>query len=156
MVGNGRGSPIADRPPLWNVMQMPGRLILTLSAAFLFLAGGSALFAPEELALAFDPASSRSMPIAVQLIGSGFLGFAILNWMSRGNRIGGIYSRPLALGNLMLFMTAALSLGKAAGAKAVPAAGVGLCAVFAVLAASFAWLIFAHDPTRAEAANNAS
>lgn len=137
-------------------MQMPGRLILTLSAAVLFLAGGSALFAAEELALAFDPAPSRGEPIAVQLVGSGFLGFALLNWMSRRNRIGGIYARPLALGNMTVFLTAALTLGKAATTEDIPAAAVGLCAVFAFLAASFAWLIIAHDPARVKAPKNAS
>src|SRR4051794_8097057 len=131
---------------MWNVPGMPGRLILTFSAIVLFVAGGGALFAPDELARAVDPSASRSLAVIVQLLGSGFLGFALINWMSRRNRIGGIYARPLGMGNLLLFATAALTLGKAATAESLPVAGIGVCVVLAMLAASFAWLVFAHDP----------
>jgi hypothetical protein len=125
---------------------MSGRLILSFSAIFLFIAGGATLFAPGELARAFDPTGSRALPVTVQLIGSGFLGFALMNWMSRRNRIGGIYARPLGMGNLLLFATAALTVGKAAAARNLPAAGMGVCMVLAMLAVSFAWLVFVHDP----------
>jgi hypothetical protein len=125
---------------------MPGRLVLSLSAIVLSITGGVALFAPDELAQAIEPAASRDLPVIIQLVASGLLGFALVNWMSRRNRIGGIYARPLGLGNLLLFGTAALTLGKAAAKEILPIAGIGVCAVFAVLAASFAWLVFFHDP----------
>ena len=131
---------------MWNVARMPGHVILTLSAIVLFIAGGATLFAPEELARALDPSASRGLAVIIQLVGSGFLGFALINWMSRRNKIGGIYARPLGMGNLLLFATAALTLGKAAMAESLPLAAIGVCAVLAVLAASFAWLVFAHDP----------
>lgn len=131
---------------MWNVTRMPGRLILTVSAIVLFIAGGATLFAPDELARALDPSASRGLAVIIQLVGSGFLGFALMNWMSRRNRIGGIYARPLGMGNLLPFATAALTLGKAAAAEKLPAAGIGVCGVLAVLAASFAWLVFAYDP----------
>lgn len=131
---------------MWNVTQMPGRLILSFSAIVLFIAGGATLFAPDELARAIDPSASHSASVIVQLLGSGFLGFALVNWMSRRNRIGGIYARPLGMGNLLLFATAALTLGKGAVAENLPAAGIGLCLVPALVAGSFAWLVFAHDP----------
>lgn len=126
---------------------MPGRLILTFSAIVLFIAGGATLFAPDELARALAPGQSRALVAVVQLLGSGFLGFALINWMSRKNRIGGIYARPLGMGNLMLFATLALTLGKAVTAERLPAAAIAICVVPAALAASFAWLVFAHDPT---------
>ena len=127
---------------------MPGRLILTFSAIVLFFAGGATLFAPDELARALDQSASRSLAVIIQLVGSGLLGFAVTNWMSRRNRIGGIYARPLAMGNLLLFVTAALTLGKAAVAEKLPTASIGVCAVLTALAASFAWLVFAYDPVR--------
>lgn len=46
---------------MWNVMRMPGRLILTFSALVLFMAGGATLFAPDELARALDPSASRGL-----------------------------------------------------------------------------------------------
>lgn len=125
---------------------MPGRLILTFSAIVLFIVGGATLFAPDELARALDPSASRGLAVIIQLVGSGFLGFALVDWMSRRNRIGGIYSRPLGMGNLLLFATAALTIGRASAAEKLPAAGFAVCAVFTALAASFAWLVFAHDP----------
>jgi len=124
---------------------MPGRLILTASAIVLGVFGAVALFAPDELSPIFG-APSTALSTAIQLIGSGFLGFAGLNWMSRGNRIGGIYARPLGIGNLMLFTTAALTVGRAATTGQIPSASLGLCAVLGLLAASFAWLVFLHDP----------
>jgi len=135
---------------------MPGRLILTFSAIALFIAGGAALFAPDELARLFDPTTSPVLPVAIQLVGGSFLGFALMNWMSRKNRIGGIYARPIGMGNLLLFTTGALTLGKATAAGTLPAAGAGICAVFAILAASFAWLVFAHDPVSERPAKSAA
>lgn len=127
---------------------MSARSILTVSALVLALGGTTTLFAPNELARALDPAASPALAAAIQIAGSGLLGFAMLNWMSRRNRIGGIYGRPLALGNLLLFAAAALSLGKAVSNGSLPTSGYGLCAVLAGLAGAFAWLIFAHDPLR--------
>jgi hypothetical protein len=39
----------------------------------------------------------------VQMMGALYLGFAILNWTARGVLIGGIYARPVALGNFLHF-----------------------------------------------------
>jgi hypothetical protein len=134
---------------------MPGRIILTLSALALFVSGLAALFAPDELARLLDPVASSSLPVAIQLTGGSLLGFALLNWMSRRNRIGGIYARPIGMGNLMLFTTAALTIGKALFAGHLPPALIPAGVVFGVLAASFAWLVFVHDPISGAAAQRA-
>ena len=138
--------PIADHQRLWNVVYMPGRFILTFGAITLFVVGGAALFGPDEISHSFDPAASRGMVIAIQLFGGSLMGFAIMDWMGRKNRIGGIYARPLGLGNLVLFTTAALTLGKASAAGHLPTWTAGICALFAILAISFGWLVFGHDP----------
>jgi hypothetical protein len=135
---------------------MSGRIILTLSAILLFIAGLATLFAPKELARELDPGASPSLALFVQLLGSGALGFALMNWMSRRNRIGGIYGRPLAMGNLLLFGTSALSVGKAVAAKGLPEAGSAFCIVLGLLAVSFAWLIFVHDPVSDTATKSAA
>jgi hypothetical protein len=121
-------------------------MILTASAIVLAAAGGIALFAPDELARALEATSSRTLSLTVQLIGSGFLSLAVLNWMSRGNRIGGIYARPTGIANLLMFMTAAFSVGKAANAGALPAWGWAGCVITGAFALAYAWLVFAHDP----------
>ena len=125
---------------------MHGRLILLLSALILFAVGGAALFAADEVARLFDAGGSKGLALAIQLMACGLLGFAVLNWMSRGNRIGGIYARPIGIGNLLLFTTASLTIGKAALAGSLPIIVTAVGVVFAVLAIAFAWLVFFHDP----------
>ena len=125
---------------------MHGRLILLLSALILFAVGGAALFAADEVARLFDAGGGKGLALAIQLSGCGLLGFAVLNWMSRGNRIGGIYARPIGIGNLLLFTTASLTIGKAALAGSLPIIVTAVGVVFAVLAIAFAWLVFVHDP----------
>ena len=125
---------------------MSSRLILTLSAFVLAVLGAVTMFAPHELASAVDPSASPSAAALIQTAGSALIAVAVLNWMSRGNRIGGIYGRPLAVGNLLLFTSASLSLGKAAAAGSLPETSLALCALLGGLAASFAWLTFVHDP----------
>lgn len=125
---------------------MSGRLILTLSAGVLFVCGGAGLFAADEVGRILAPAPSPTIPVVVQLAASGLLGFSMLNWMSRGSRIGGIYPRPIGLANLLLFTTTALTLGKAVAAETLLASAAGLGVIFSTLAVSFAWLLFGHDP----------
>ena len=123
-----------------------GRTILTASALVLAATGGIALFAPDETARAVEATASRNLSLAIQLIGAGFLGIAVLDWMSRGNRIGGIYARPIGIANLLMFMTTAFSIGKAASAGALPTWGWAGCVVSGGFALAYAWLVFAHDP----------
>jgi hypothetical protein len=125
---------------------MHGRLILTLSALILFAVGGAALFAADEVARLFAAGASKGLAFAIQLTGCGLLGFAALNWMSRGNRIGGIYARPIGIGNLLLFTTAGLTIGKATLAGSLPVIVTAVGIIFAILAIAFAWLVFVHDP----------
>ncbi|MCC3155493.1 hypothetical protein Q3A66_20730 [Hymenobacter sp. BT770] len=114
---------------------MNTKFLLGASAA-LMAAGGLALqFAPHEvLAYAGYPASGLA-PVVVQLLGALYLGFALLNWMSKGVRMGGIYARPLAVGNVLHFLAGAFTLlhyalrNPAAAGVWVGAAGYALLAV---------------------------
>lgn len=49
----------------------------------------------------------------LQILGAMYFAFAMINWTSRANLIGGIYGRPIAIGNLCHFVIAALALLKA-------------------------------------------
>lgn len=125
---------------------MVGEIILSLSAAVLLLMGGAGMFAAPEVASWLGASDPGATALVVQLAGCGMLGFALQNWLSRKNRIGGIYARPLGLANLLLFAGAALSIGKAVASKNLPMGWLLLLASFAGLAIGFAWLIFLHDP----------
>ena len=50
----------------------------------------------------------------MQILGALFLGFGLMNWMAKGSIIGGIYNKPLVIGNLMHFAVGAITLLKVA------------------------------------------
>jgi len=141
---------------MWNGRGMTGRLILNFSALLLAILGVALLFAPGEIGSLLDNQSAPGLAVFVQLIGSGALGFAVLNWMSRGNRIGGIYGRPLGIANLLFFSTGALTMGKAVSSGRVPVSAAGLAALLGLIAVAFAWLMFMHDPFQTESGSSRS
>jgi len=51
--------------------------------------------------------------LIIQIVGALYLGFAMMNWMAKAVLIGGIYARPLCMGNFLHFTIAALALIKA-------------------------------------------
>ena len=65
-----------------------------------------------------------------QACGVLYLGFAILNWMAKDDLIGGIYSRPVAMGNFLHFFTIAMALVKSFSVLPHSAAIVALVALF--------------------------
>lgn len=73
------------------------RTILGASSVLLAVLGGALLFFPETSAdiLSLPDGSARALP----LVGGGQLGFAMLNWAGRGAVYGGIYGRPIVVGN---------------------------------------------------------
>lgn len=50
--------------------------------------------------------------LIAQLLGAALIGIAITNYMSRGAVLGGIYGKPIQLGNLVFHLAAGLSLLK--------------------------------------------
>ncbi len=125
---------------------MNTRLLMRASAIFLGVLGATATFLPQEiLARAGAPPVGFSVEL-VQIAGALYLGFAMLNWMAQGNVIGGIYSRPVAIGNLVHFTIAALALLKSilAGQRAGEViVGAVAYTVFAVL---FSVIAFGSPP----------
>ncbi len=89
---------------------MNTKLLMSVSAVTLGAAGIMFSFLPEEIAsyMSMNEASA----ILLQVLGALYFGFAMINWTAKANLIGGIYSRPVALGNLAHFMIAALALAK--------------------------------------------
>ena len=115
---------------------------MTLAAAFMAIGGIAGTFFTREVLVMHHTEPSRGSVLVVQMAGALYLGFAIMNWMSRGNLIGGIYSRPLALGNFVYFLNIALAMGRiATDDPHVPAILVAL--THGVFAAAFAYVAFA-------------
>jgi hypothetical protein len=125
---------------------MKSKIVVTASAILLFGAGLALNFLPQEVAAALGLGNAPMAVLLLQVLSAALLGMGFLNWLSRGNPMGGIYSRPLALQNLLLFGVGAIALDRAAlrGAS-LPAVQLAAC-VFTVFAVAFGWLMFFHDP----------
>jgi hypothetical protein len=124
---------------------MNSRLLMTLTAVLLAVLGLACSFAPQELLGFVDARASPALVLGAQALGAAWLGFALLDWHARGAPFGGIYGRPVALGNFLHFTVIALALAKAA--FAVPTlAMLGSTAIAAALAIAFGAVIFGPTP----------
>lgn len=91
---------------------MNTRLIMTSCALIFGITGILLTFAPELGAAVLEIPSNRPSIFSMQLLGALYFGFAMLNWMSKGSPIGGIYNRPVAVANFTHFMIGGLALFK--------------------------------------------
>lgn len=112
------------------------------SALFLGLLGMLFSFMPLEMVTLLGYESEAVPSFLLEMAGGLYLGFALLNWMARGNPIGGIYSRPVAAGNVIHFLVGSIVLGK----SYLFGAGSGVCLVlglfYLLFAAGFGYLLF--------------
>jgi hypothetical protein len=116
---------------------------MNLSAGLMTILGLAASFAPQEI-LSAAGADSEGLPVLlVQITGGLYLGFAMLNWMARGVLIGGIYSRPVAIGNFMHFAVVAITLLKFLMTSYLPAILVATI-VYGIFAIWFGLVVFRH------------
>ena len=125
---------------------MNTRLLMRASAVFVGALGASATFLPQEILLRTGTSPIGFSAVLVQIAGALYLGFAMLNWMAQGNIIGGIYGRPVAIGNLAHFTIAGLALLKSilAGQHATEViVGAAAYTAFAIL---FTLVAFGHPP----------
>lgn len=89
---------------------MNTKLLMTISAVILGATGITLTFIPQEVSLYLNLRAST--PILLQILGALYFGFAMLNWTAKANLIGGIYSRPVAIGNFTHFLIGGLALIK--------------------------------------------
>jgi hypothetical protein len=115
-----------------------------MSASSLFMAflGLLASFLPQEILARLGAPADAGLPLLVQIGGALYVGFAMVNWMAKGTLLGGIYNRPVAMGNLAHFGIGAIALvkGLLAG-QTDPVVWVG-CAAYSVFAVWFALVAF--------------
>lgn len=113
------------------------------SALFMGILGLSASFLPQEILQGIGSIEPAIMPLLVmQILGAQYLGFAMVNWMAKDILIGGIYSRPVAVGNFMHFAVGAAvwmkSISKNSDIPLLWAAGV----LYTVFAVAFGTVLF--------------
>jgi hypothetical protein len=88
-------------------------LLMSSSALFMAARGVAGSFLPQESVAYLGARPDPPVVLPIQIGGALYLGFAILNWMTKGVLIGGVYSRPVALGNFLHFAVVAIILLKA-------------------------------------------
>lgn len=88
------------------------KLLMSASAILMLAIGIACSFAPAELLQYLNMTDAKHFQLVIQLFGAIYLGFGMVNWMGKANLIGGIYSKPVAIGNFMHFAVAALALIK--------------------------------------------
>jgi len=123
--------------------QMKTKILMTLSAVTLALAGIALTFAPEEILLSIGAEGNPALTLVLQLLGALYFGFGMLNWMTKTARIGGIYNRPVAVANSSHYAIAALALMKSlTGNSDLPAIIWVVAIVYAAFATAFGALLF--------------
>jgi len=93
---------------------MNTKTLMIISAIFLAVNGFGFTFFPNEIAGLLINDDNYIFILILQILGALYLGFSILNWMSKASLIGGIYNKPLLIGNLLHFFTASMALIKLA------------------------------------------
>lgn len=120
---------------------MHTKILMTLSAVFLALLGVATSYFPEKVLATHGTVPDNATLLLVQMMGALYLGFAILNWTARGVLIGGIYARPVALGNFLHFAMVGMMLARAAISHGVVQLATS-AAVFSAFAIWFGIVLF--------------
>lgn len=120
---------------------MSTKLLMTSSSLILGLAGILALFAPEAL-LPDDISGNGQISVLIQLMGALYFSFALMNWTAKDSAIGGIYARPVSLGNFGHFLAGTLLLARYQLSNELNVYILMALALYASFAVLFYWLVF--------------
>ena len=129
---------------------MNTKILMTSSALFLAIIGILLSFLPHEIVDYLNVESNIITILFVKILSALYMGFGILNWMAKGTLIGGIYNRPIAIGNLMHFGVGATALVKVV--SNIPTHSeiiIILTVIYVIFAILFAYVFRTH-PTKIE------
>lgn len=124
---------------------MNTKILMILSALLMGVCGLTLLFFTEEVLNYLHISSAGGVSAQfVQILAALYLGFAMMNWMAKTVLIGGIYARPLAIGNLSHFLIGALALLKCALSIQNSLTVWIATAIYSVFAILFGFVFFSH------------
>ncbi len=103
---------------------------------------GVSLF-PDEILQSFGTQPEGAPAVLIQLAGVFYMSFALLNWMAREKLIGGIYSRPVAMGNVVHFLAGSIVFVKHLTGSPLLVPFSIVAGVYALFAATFGTVAFA-------------
>jgi hypothetical protein len=116
------------------------RHVMIGSSICLAIGGVACLFGPAEVSSALGTPSAN--PIIVQVLGTLYLAAAAANWTARGAMIGGIYARPLSIGNFVHFVVGSIVLLKSLRTDALNVTYACVVVVYVVFAVMFVLLLY--------------
>ena len=126
---------------------MNTKLLMTTSALFLAISGILLSFLSNEIANYLNIEANIITILFLNILSALYLGFGILNWMAKGTLIGGIYNKPIAIGNLMHFGVGAIALIKVISSiQTHTGIIIVLTAIYLIFAILFAY-VFRTSPT---------
>ena len=127
---------------------MNTKILLTSSAIFLAIIGILLSFLPHEIVDYLNIESNSITILFLKILSALYLGFGILNWMAKGTLIGGIYNKPIAIGNLMHFGVGAIALVKVVSTiRTHSEIIISLTIVYVIFAMLFAY-VFRTNPVK--------
>ena len=88
------------------------KTLMILSAIFLAINGFGFTFFPDEILDLITNDNNQLFILILQILGALYLGFSYINWMTKNSIIGGIYNKPLLIGNLLHFFIVSMALIK--------------------------------------------
>src|SRR5215207_10605795 len=121
---------------------MNTKLLMTSSSLTLGLAGIFALFAPDVLLLLLNAPMEGPLSALVQLMGTLYFSFALVNWTAKDSAVGGIYARPVSLGNFSHFFVGTLILIKYFLSNSYNLVVLLIMMAYLLFAVAFYWLVF--------------
>lgn len=121
---------------------------MTLSAVLLGLLGVVLTFLPQESATYLG--LPKTDPVLLQMLGAVYVGFALVNWTAKANLIGGIYGKPIALGNFTHFMIGTLTLIKWVLLNTATIIWVVITVLYSIFALVFGYILFTHPKLKSK------
>lgn len=119
---------------------MNTKILMILSVVYLAIQGIALTFLPQEVNTYFAINSEGVAVLVSQTLGAALLAFALLNWMTRSNILGGIYGKPLMMANFLFFFASGMSYLKAADSPIIWT----LASISMLFGFSFGYVAFTH------------
>jgi uncharacterized membrane protein YoaK (UPF0700 family) len=118
------------------------KFVMTSSALLLIAAGVICSFLPQELAVWLEIGGDQIVPMLLKIVGALYFAFGMVNWIAKDMLLGGIYGRPVMIGNLSHFVIGALALLKGVSLQSHPTVIIIITAVYIIYAVLFGSIFF--------------
>jgi hypothetical protein len=114
------------------------------SALVMALLGLVVSFFPQEIINTAGAGPSGTLVLFLQVLGAQYIAFGMVNWMTRESILGGIYGRPIVMGNSIHFTIGAVVLLKGLIAHSSTITLWVVCGIYCLLALLFSAKLFRH------------